>query len=274
MADLLTVTSTLPEGAEGIDDDPFNPLARAANKLLTEGDPIQKISPCYFEAQDSPELFPLRWFGVFIHSHGGRLVFFPGFAERYTFVFRSQGKGRPRARPFVADHLSLDADMKTWHITSLNSRRHEGTFPTLDVSSGRYLWCGISVAGFERLREVKRQVSTSATAPETDSRRRTDNFLAAREQLVFNTLRLNTEAKHRFVPGFPHFALVVGPSGFPDYRESLFRIPDTAPYVTPKLPPLTDMPVRSHRVNIPPFDIEIISAWLPGTLTVPFLFTS
>jgi len=103
------------------------------------------------------------------------------------------------------------------------------------VGSGRYLWCGISVAGFDRLREVKKQVVTSANVPETDGKRRLDNFIAARKHLVFNTLQLNAEAKNLFDPGFLHFALVVGPCGFPDYTESLFRIPDTALYVTPQL---------------------------------------
>jgi hypothetical protein len=274
MSHVLTVTSTIPEGAEGRDDNPFNPLARATNKLLRDGDPMQKISLCYLDAQDSPGLFPLRWFGVFIHSYGGRLILFPGFAEPFTFMFRSQGQGRPNTKPFSTDHLSLEADMKSWHITSTGSREHEGTFPTHDVGSGRYFWCGISVAGFDRLREVKKEVVTQANVPETDGRRRTDNVLAARDKLVFNTLQLNAEAKRRFTPGFLHFALVVGPCGFPNYSGFLFPNADTLPYVSPKFPPLNDTPVRGHRLNIPPFDVEIISAWLPGTLSVPFLFTS
>src|SRR5882762_8159912 len=119
MADYLTVTSTLPEGAEGRDDDPFNPLARAANKLLTVGDPIKKISPCYCDTQDSPGLFPLRWFGVFVHSFGGRLILFPGFSEPYKFLFRSKGSSSPVVKTFDTDHITLESDMRTWHVTGL-----------------------------------------------------------------------------------------------------------------------------------------------------------
>jgi hypothetical protein len=274
MADDLTICSTVPEGAKGTDDDPFNPLARAANKLVTDGDPIRKISACYFDAQDSTGPFPLRWFGVFVHSFGERLILFPGLAEPYTFLLRSKGNGQPQTKPFKTDHITLESDMKTWHVTGLRSKTHAGAFPTADVGSGRYLWCGISVSGFNQLREVKQRTVLKAPVPETDGKRRADVFTRAREGLIFNTLQLNARARRRFTPGFLHFTVVVGLCGFPDYKESFHRTPDAAPYVTPPLPVLTDMAMRSHRVSIPPFDIEIITSWLPGRLNVPILFTS
>jgi hypothetical protein len=232
------------------------------------------MSACYFDAQDSTGPFPLRWFGVFVHSFGERLILFPGLAEPYTFLLRSKGNGQPQTKPFKTDHITLESDMKTWHVTGLRSKTHAGAFPTADVGSGRYLWCGISVSGFNQLREVKQRTVLKAPVPETDGKRRADVFTRAREGLIFNTLQLNARARRRFTPGFLHFTVVVGLCGFPDYKESFHRTPDAAPYVTPPLPVLTDMAMRSHRVSIPPFDIEIITSWLPGRLNVPILFTS
>jgi hypothetical protein len=197
-----------------------------------------------------------------------------GFAQRQTVLSRSLGTAIPNSRPFTSDHISLEPDLRTWHLTAPQSQDHEGRFPTIDLGEGRRLWCGISVARFDDLREVRKEVVVEAPVPMVDAQRRINNFVTAREQLVFNTLQLNAMARHRFVPGFLHFTLVVGPCGFPKYSGPEFRLPNSSPQVRPPFSKLTDVPLRSHRVNIPPFDVEDIVSWLPGTLSVPVMFTT
>jgi hypothetical protein len=111
--------------------------------------------------------------------------------------------------------------------------------------------------------------------PSADSKRRVDSFIASRDGAVFNCVCLHPDAKDRYKNGFLHFAFIVGPSGFPDYEGMEFGIPFGSPYLREPLPAqIKQIPFRLHRLSLGNLvDIEIVTMWLPGSLTEQVTFT-
>ena len=174
-------------------------------------------------------------------------------------------------RPFLGETSKLFR-----HITNPRSLHHQGSFRTADLGSGRHLWFGMSLNSFDVLREVKSETVMGGNVPESDAKRRSDILIQARSGLKFPCIKLEPDAQDLFEPGFPHLSLIVGPCGFRSYGGEQLGFPHRSPYVIPPLPnKIPPLPLRSHRVSLASaLDIEIVSSWLPGRLTVPISFTS
>ena len=80
-----------------------NPLARATDCLFRQGRPFFRLSKCFFRGIDGR----LRWLGIFVHSAGNRIIFFPGFAQLHKEVVGYRDDVLAWDRPFQIDHLSL-----------------------------------------------------------------------------------------------------------------------------------------------------------------------
>ncbi len=274
--DYLSITQYLAEGSPGVDDDPNNPLARGLDRLIRDGKPLGKISLCFLDPDTGPGIHEAKWVGVFVFSAGDQLVYFPGFGNQYQQLQISRHRGRKQDRRFNVDHVTLEKSLVRWHITSPKSLRRQRGFGTADLGSGRHLWFGMSLNSFDVLREVKSQTVVGGNVPESDSKRRLDTFMQARSGVEFPCIKLDPDAQDLFKPGFPHLSLIVGPCGFRSYGGEQLGFPHDSPYVIPPLPnTLPPLPLRSQRASLPSkLDIEIISSWLPGRLTVPISFTS
>lgn len=273
--DSVKITWSL-EGSPGIDDDPNNPLARGLDRLIRDGQPFGKISLCFLDPATHPGLHEAKWVGVFVLSAGEQLIYFPGFGNQYQQLQISRHRGRIQDRRFHMDHITLEKSLVRWHITSPKSLHHQGSFGTADLGSGRHLWFGMSLNTFDVLREVKSETVIGGNVPESDAKRRLDILMQARSGLKFPCIKLDPDAQDLFKPGFPHLSLIVGPCGFQSYEGEQLGFPYGSPYVIPPLPnTIPPLPLRSHRVSLASaLDIEIVSSWLPGRLTVPISFTS
>ena len=47
--DTLSIAFSMPDGVDGTDQDPNNPISRALDSLLRTGKPIDKLTQCHFE---------------------------------------------------------------------------------------------------------------------------------------------------------------------------------------------------------------------------------
>lgn len=270
--DTLKLTCTMPPGVPGTDTSPANPLARALRQLLRDGRPFNRVSSCFF----NDERGAVRWLGVFVHSAGDRVIFFPGLSMNADHIhgFRSEEE-KWKMQPFAFDHLSLESDMRTWHVTSTDSKDHLGRPTTLPLGEGRVLWFGMSVADSNALQIVNRETVITAEVPEGDGRRRMDVLVKAREGMDFPMVSLNTEHPGPPGIGFLHFSVFVGPTGFANYPGPELGFPFGSPFLAAPLQnEIFGLPLRSHRFALTDeMDIQITCTRLPGRLNTPVTFT-
>ena len=270
--DTIRLTWTMPVGLAGSDASPANPLARALRQLLREGRPFSRLCQCFFrDAQGT-----VRWLGVFVHSAGDRVIFFPGFADTMDKIHGFRSETQMWKQSFAFDHATLESDLQTWHVTSKDSQDHLGRPATLAIGEGRVLWFGLTRANASALRVVHQETVITADVPPSDSRRRMDVFSAAREGAAFPMLTFNAEHTTPASRGLCHFAVYVGPKGFPDYVGADLGFPHESPFMVEPLPSeMTRLPLRSHRVALSDvLDMQITAVLLPGQLNVPASFTS
>jgi hypothetical protein len=276
--DEIKLSWQIEGGLPGIDNDTNNPLARATSSLLVDGNPQQKLSLCFYNdsIMDRTEgKQNLKWFGAFVLSSADRLIFFPGFNFITTWVKVAGKRAREKRHDIHIDHITLEKNLRRWHFTSHGSKSHLGSGLTTDLGDNRFLWFGMSVAGCDVLKAVKQETVFHTLVPASDTLRRIDVFKASREGVVYKILSVHPDAKQRFIMGFLHFGLIVGPPGFVDYSGPNFGVPFGSPFVKEKLPnPLTNIPLRLHRISFGSMvDIEIVALWLPGSLTEKATFT-
>ena len=69
-----------------------------------------------------------------------------------------------------------------------------------------------------------------------------------------------------------HF--IVGPRSFPDYEGTEMNFPYGSPFVTAAFPSVETVPIWSGRFSLQETEVQIRSAQVPGTLTVPVVVTS
>jgi hypothetical protein len=275
----IKLTFKLNGGVDGIDDDPDNPLARAAANLFKSGQPYKRMIQCFcsnpLEVANNGNQ-TLRWFGVFVLSAGDRVIFFPGFSSPKSLVQRYQRNSLVWNQSFDFDHLSLQRDFKKWHITNYDSSEHLGSPATLPLGKGRILWFGLSISDFKVFRIAKEQTEISVQAPSRDANRRSDILLNSRSDAIFPILDFHSEAVSSLNTGFLHFGVIVGPKDFEKYTGTEIGIPNGSPFLTnPFLNQEVKLPVRIHRFTLSQnVDIQIVTAILPGSLNMPITITS
>jgi hypothetical protein len=257
-----------PVGELGVDDDRGNPLSRALDTILRTGKPIKKLAHCFFVDQTTGGEH-WRWIGIFVLSVAGSVIYFPGYSRTFD-EFVIVLKGRRDDYGFHPDHMTLENDFKSLHLTSTQSKEHSRKpLPTLDLGVGRRLWFGMSVNPNE-LRELRAQTVAEAECPKSDSERRVKSFMDAREGQIFLGVCLDPRTVVGRVPGFLHVSVVVGPLGFPDYYGPELGIPYGSPFLAEEPPPLhrlSDLPCRLHRLALgDKVELQLTSVWLPGRL--------
>jgi hypothetical protein len=270
---IVTLTSEMPGGEPGVDDDPDNPLARAVEVLLSSGKPFSRYSACFLDLH--PFATGHRWFGTFVYSAGDRLVYFPGFTAMQRYTQTSRGRGTIKQHQLQADHLTLESDRHSWHLTSREPSKHLAGGATTAIGNGAVLWFGMSIANPEVMRVVRVATQARAAVHPNDSRRRAEIFMRSRNAALFNIVQL-ARGTYTESNSFIHFSVFVGPVGctFETSQQHL-ALPWGSPYVAPQLPePLQEIRTREHKISLPPAEILVVTSVLPGRATVPVSFTS
>jgi hypothetical protein len=275
---ILKITWKMVLGSEGEDSDPANPFSRSLNRLLDDGQPFKRLTKCFWAQMPLAErLQKLWWFGVFILSEGNRVIYFPGLKETKQHVQGYRGNDLKWDKEFDVDHISLEKDYLSWHITSRKSKDHLGspTPHTADLGEGRRLWFGMSIADFSVLWPLSRETTVIAKSPSSDVKRRAKILMDAREGAQFQIIEPHPEADKIFPNGFFHVSVILGPSNFKQYEGQNHGFPVGSPFLTSPLPEsVSNSPVRYHRVLLSNnLEMQITTAKLPGSLRVPVTFT-
>lgn len=268
--EILELTWQMDGVVAGTDDSAENPLARATDCLFRQGRPFSRLSKCFFRGPDDI----VRWLGIFVHSAGDRVIFFPGFAEPQTYVTGYADDALRWSQPFQIDHLSLEADRLSWHFTEPKSADHLGKMYTIELGPRVVHWFSMSVTAQEDLRIARENTLVSAPTPSRDIDRRMGVFVRSREGALFQLVELNKERPLTPAPNFLHFSVVVGPPGFESPGTEIFGAPHGSPLHHASMESLSKVPIRVHRVSLSDeVDIEITSALLPGELQMRYIFS-
>lgn len=274
--DDLHFSWTMNVGTEGVDSDPMNPLARALNRLLRDGQPINKLSMCFLNLPNfQGDTAALRWLGVFVYSAGDRLIFFPGYANPPKKLVGFRNRSMMFNEDQATDHLSLERDRDSWHATTPNSARHFGGPKPLELGDGCALWFGMSFPNRDAMREVKKTTKVKSSVPASDARRRAEVFKKARDGSEFPIASLNTEHAYEPDPSFYHLSIIVGPPGFPEYTGGEHGYPRGSPFLLDLLPDAIRVPISVYKVGMSPYcDLQLTLMKLPGRISSTIALTS
>lgn len=267
--DCLVLTYNLSMGLEGKDESSDNPLSRATKGVFHSGKPSWRICQCFFRGSDEM----LRWFGVFVHSQGERILFFPGYKaiNDHVHVF-GNSHSKEWNQPFVIDHLTLEPDRKTWHLTSPGSG-HIGKLKARALEGCTH-WFSASIDSAEVLRLVRRETLVSAEVSGSDTDRRAKILESMTKQAVTQILQLNREYELIASSSFLHFSVLVGPAGFTSPQNQIMGLPYGGKLASQRPDNSDDKaPIRIHRFQLSKdIEIEIVASHHPGKLSMPVVF--
>jgi hypothetical protein len=276
--DDIKLTWEMAGGIEREDSAAANPLSRSLNRLFEAGQPFKRFNQCFLAESTTPDAQydKLWWFGIFILSQGNRIIFFPGLTKTKIYIEAYKGQRLRHKREFDFDHISLDENLNSWHITSQKSKDHLTSFPTTDLGNGRKLWFGMSFSSFSSLWPVSRKTTVITTCPKSDADRRLKTFVEAKERAMFQIMGHNPDADKKFPKGFSHISVIVGPPGFESYNGNLHGFPAGSPFLSEPLPSyISELPAMVYRLALSnDIEMQITIFKLPGALRVPVHFTT
>jgi hypothetical protein len=249
-----------PPPATGIDDASDNPLSRATRNLLQNGQRFERIVHTELMTQGASAA---RWLGIFVVTSAGRLVFFPGFAQRYDRIAcGGDGKGNGKFdKAFVLDHITLESDLRTWHFTSHQKRPpRQRAGATADVGCNRVLWFGMTICRLEIAREMKSLTIARAKSPPNDAE--------VRDRIACFCNAVNGgQAARLQIPSRPsdcsvlHLCFVVASPEAPLYTGPNLAV--AADFVTSTSSTSTSLEAISSKVKLEDREIQILAMWLP-----------
>lgn len=260
-------------GLPGDDVDPLNPLARASRRLLDDGQRTVAAIPAILRAAGGDPF----WLGFFALTEAGRVLFFPGLANRLEDMTGGLSDGRGRfARKLQFDHISLEADRRTWHMTDEAGRSRQGGGRTRDLGAGRALWFCATASSIADLRPVKARtfVPYRGVSNGREAQARSDQFLACVSNGASSSIPLQPRPNADSVL---HVAVSLGDPGAPPYDGDRMPFPYAAPGVERiALPPGTKGAFGRLLLSAA-LELQILVAWVPGkaapgALTLTFTF--
>ena len=231
-------------------------LVRPYRVLLKEGKNVGKLTFQYFRS----EAKPAKVFGTFCVSPGNRLMFFPGLVGRKV-LWHSKVVDRVLPKGFI-DHISIESDFKTWHVTSLVNDKKEGR-PWINESKlyelepGLFLWFGLSLRNEYVLEPAPKAVKITSSGSPIEAEEFGQIVTESRKDSVFNILQLpDQESFNDEKPSFLHFDILV--DNTKGSKNEDFKYKSIAPRGKPVLEEDTknepQFMVRGHNVRIPGFD--------------------
>jgi hypothetical protein len=276
--DTIALELSMSVGDNGLDSNPNNPLSRAFSALLAEGLPHQAHTLCFLNpgnAPDSPITQP-RWLGVFVHTAGGRILFFPGLNTPIDWLETARDNLAPNRRSLSLDHISAEPARQRWHFTGLGSDQHVAGGRTPEAADGSFFWFGLSLQSHDGLMLAHKRTLVVHRAPPSDVPRRLEEFRQLQGSATYARVNSDMGTTFPFSPSFLHICFLFSSPTAPNYTGPEWLPPAGSPYLTPPLPPeVAEARIRLHRIPLSDeWDIQIHTMLLPGTITVPAAFTS
>ena len=198
------------------------------------------------------------------------MLFFPALGTRQVSWYTANGKKTELVSRLdeCLDHITLEPDFETWHATILTAGGTKETrIPrrrTRQIDNGLVFWFALSVKSPSVLEATPNIVTLGPfpTSP-TDSTRRAESLMDAREGAVFRTIELHEEQpisgdqfitfefyidrSNRIRLWLRHFLL--GRWG----RSTPILFPIAVPAAKEPPKAIGPLPYRSHDVEVPGF---------------------
>ena len=278
MQTIVITISNPKELTQGTSDSFFNPLVRPLRRVLENG-VIGRITYVLYQELNKP----LRTFGAFCYTPGERLLFFPGIVKR---SLRWNSEGKQKIEKFnlptdtLIDHFSLEKELDKWHITLLDING-EKKYPLRKYKTRRYqdnslFWFGLSVKSPYVLDPTPRESQFIFPSPETDSERRIQDIIKARDGAIFSLISL-PDGLTLNVDEYLHFEVLVtkdkrGGIDLPQF----INFPTTPPGLESSVEMETQLTVRTHPVRLQGFpgSVFIVVAKHKGILSNEAVITS
>jgi hypothetical protein len=212
-------------------DSPELSLLRPFRRIVEEGKPTGTINYVFFQGDT------LRILGSLTYSPEGFVLFFPGISDRSMRWFSNKSRTlREHSALGIVDHFTLEPGFQKGHITSetdLAKKRYRYRSRTLNGNS--IFWFAMSIKHVSVIEPMYSKVRFAFEAPESDSTRRIENIMKARDDAIFHIVSL--AKKDRIADNeFLHFQFFIG---------------DRPPKDFFVLPHFTEAGNHIHRVKIP-----------------------
>lgn len=261
-------------GLDGIDANPINPVSRAFSALLANGKPHKAHTFCFLNVVDKSILpIPPRWLGVFVHTEGDRVLFFPGLNDPIDWIGITKHRLAPSRGLFYLDHFSAEPSREMWHLTARSSKNHISGGHLRKASQDSYFWISLSMQSYRSFLPTHKRTLVIYDTPQSDTARRL-KLLRQLEQPHYQ-VNIGNQDGSTSRPYFLHMCFILSQSSAPNYIGSEFILPIGSPYLNQPLPDsIADFKFWRNRVCLSlSWDIQIITMLLPGTISQPFTFT-
>lgn len=273
MTDLhpLEIWYTLAGAEAGIDTDPATPLARALVPLMEMHRQLPSIRLAFIS--NGPDQPPQRWLGLFARSPGGRVLFVPGVDVALSRVRGVEGGAERFDRQFDLDHVSLEQDRDTWHITSARSEVHQGGPNALEIGENRVLWFGMAIRDPSVLRVARQRTCAKYLVDDAAIRHKLGQLERAIDGGASVIVPLAPQPVDQ--RSFPLLSVVVGPTGFQPYRGPEWGAPYGSTFVSGE--PSPDQRFSHLATQFPlddTTDIFVATTWIPGEMAIPMILTT
>jgi hypothetical protein len=215
-------------------------LLRPFRRIAQLGKPTGRINYVFFQENDSYYIA-----GSLAYSPESCVLFFPGLTIRSIKWFKGKHQmPREEGSLGMIDHLTLEPCYKRGHVTTSTDRRirHKTQF----IGADTVFWFAMSTRSPLLLEAFYSKVRFSFTCPPSDSKRRIEDIMKAREDAVFHLMSLAENDKVRD-DEFLHLEFFIGPGDEFSARDF--------PVVLPLLvkgsgKEMQQLPVRLHPVTL------------------------
>ena len=178
-------------------------------------------------------------------------------------------------RPFNLDHVSLERDRGSWHITTAQSRDHQGGPPATDLGGGRVFWFGLSIASTNVMRELRQEIIATFDVQDHTAEWKTKQFIQSRQGKEFPGLYMPPRPDSEIGPTFPLIAVIVGPTDFEWYCGPLWGWPYGSEFTKGEPSGNLKISTRHQRFKLDvTTDVQLTSIWAPGALSIPAVLST
>lgn len=267
----------LSVGLDGSDTNPNNPPSRALSTLLANGKNHKAQTFCYLNTTDKfNSTTPRQWLGVFLHSIGDRILFFPGLDIPIDWIETTREGANSQKRTFSIDHFSAEPSRQRWHITAPDSREHinGGRMPQISGEDS-YHWLGLSFQNHQAFLPLYKETYVTYSSPKSDVGRRMNNLRELEQYTTYVQVNIENQEQSTFRPCFLHLCFIISRPTAPNYKGSELLLPVGSPYLDSPLPnPTPNFRIWHNRIPLSTsWDIQAITMLLPGTISQPIIFT-
>lgn len=174
-------------------------------------------------------------------------------------------------KAFDLDHISLENDRGTWHITSPKSKAHQGGPNVLDLGQGRVFWFSMAVSDLSILRTAKRRTTAAFRVNEKAIQHKVTQFQGAITGGV--SVKVPLPMRPSIGDWFPLLAVVVGPKGFPLHNGPEWGVSYGSSHITGESVPNQRLSVNQFPLD-DTTDVQLATTWIPGKMAIPLILTS